>query len=75
MIIASKGAAGVTGAGLATLAGGLSSHRPELLDGLIDLPEPLKADPNAAAALNEILGGWGVPRKRALLAKERAGKR
>ena len=28
MIIASKGAAGVTGAGLATLAGGLSSHRP-----------------------------------------------
>ncbi len=34
MIIASKGAAGVTGAGMATLAGGLSSHRPELLDGV-----------------------------------------
>ena len=34
MIIASKGAAGGTGAGLATLAGGLSSHRPELLDGV-----------------------------------------
>jgi aerobic C4-dicarboxylate transport protein len=34
MIIASKGAAGVTGAGLATLAGGLSSHRPDLLDGV-----------------------------------------
>lgn len=34
MIIASKGAAGVTGAGLATLAGGLQAHRPELLDGL-----------------------------------------
>jgi aerobic C4-dicarboxylate transport protein len=34
MIIASKGAAGVTGAGLATLAGGLSSHRPELLEGV-----------------------------------------
>ena len=34
MIIASKGAAGVTGAGLATLAGGLASHRPELLDGV-----------------------------------------
>jgi len=34
MIIASKGAAGVTGAGLATLAGGLESHRPELLDGV-----------------------------------------
>ncbi len=34
MVIASKGAAGVTGAGLATLAGGLSTHRPELLDGV-----------------------------------------
>ena len=34
MIIASKGAAGVTGAGLATLAAGLQSHRPELLDGI-----------------------------------------
>jgi len=34
MIIASKGAAGVTGAGMATLAGGLASHRPELLDGV-----------------------------------------
>jgi aerobic C4-dicarboxylate transport protein len=34
MIIASKGAAGVTGAGLAVLAGGLSAHRPELLDGV-----------------------------------------
>ncbi len=34
MIIASKGAAGVTGAGLATLAGGLQSHRPELVEGI-----------------------------------------
>ncbi len=34
MIVASKGAAGVTGAGLATLAGGLQSHRPDLLDGI-----------------------------------------
>ncbi|MFJ3931738.1 MULTISPECIES: cation:dicarboxylate symporter family transporter [unclassified Streptomyces] len=34
MVIASKGAAGVTGAGLATLAGGLQSHRPELVDGV-----------------------------------------
>src|SRR6478672_10293025 len=34
MIIASKGAAGVSGAGLATLAAGLQSHRPELLDGV-----------------------------------------
>jgi aerobic C4-dicarboxylate transport protein len=34
MMIASKGAAGVTGAGLATLAGGLSAHRPDLVDGV-----------------------------------------
>ena len=34
MIIASKGAAGVSGAGIATLAAGLQSHRPELLDGV-----------------------------------------
>jgi aerobic C4-dicarboxylate transport protein len=34
MIIASKGAAGVTGAGLATLAAGLQSHRPELVNGV-----------------------------------------
>ena len=34
MVIASKGAAGVTGAGLATLAGGLASHRPAMLDGV-----------------------------------------
>ncbi|MEU0541558.1 cation:dicarboxylase symporter family transporter [Nocardia sp. NPDC005978] len=34
MIVASKGAAGVTGAGLATLAGGIQSHRPDLLDGV-----------------------------------------
>jgi aerobic C4-dicarboxylate transport protein len=34
MIVASKGAAGVTGAGLATLAGGLQSHQPALVDGV-----------------------------------------
>ncbi|MFC9979732.1 cation:dicarboxylate symporter family transporter [Gordonia sp. NPDC127522] len=34
MIIASKGAAGVSGAGLATLAGGLQAHRPDMLDGV-----------------------------------------
>jgi aerobic C4-dicarboxylate transport protein len=34
MIIASKGAAGVTGAGLATLAGGLKAHQPALVDGV-----------------------------------------
>jgi len=34
MIIASKGAAGVSGAGIAALAAGLQSFRPELLDGV-----------------------------------------
>ena len=34
MIIASKGAAGVTGAGLATLAGGLQAHAPQLVGGV-----------------------------------------
>ncbi|MEZ0492446.1 cation:dicarboxylate symporter family transporter [Kineococcus sp. TBRC 1896] len=34
MVIASKGAAGVSGAGLATLAGGLAAHKPALLDGV-----------------------------------------
>lgn len=34
MMVASKGAAGVSGAGLATLAAGLQAHRPELLDGV-----------------------------------------
>ncbi len=34
MMVASKGAAGVTGAGMATLAGGLASHRPDLVDGV-----------------------------------------
>jgi len=34
MVIASKGAAGVSGAGLATLAGGLQSHRPDLVPGV-----------------------------------------
>ncbi|MEV7738437.1 cation:dicarboxylase symporter family transporter [Streptomyces sp. NPDC088921] len=34
LFVASKGAAGVTGAGLATLAGGLQSHKPALVDGI-----------------------------------------
>ena len=34
MMIASKGAAGVTGAGLAVLTGGLQSHRPDLVEGV-----------------------------------------
>ncbi|AGW42395.1 Na+/H+ dicarboxylate symporter [Leifsonia xyli subsp. cynodontis DSM 46306] len=34
MIIASKGAAGVTGAGIATLAAGLQTYRPDLVNGV-----------------------------------------
>lgn len=34
MMVASKGAAGVSGAGLATLAGALQTHRPALVDGV-----------------------------------------
>jgi aerobic C4-dicarboxylate transport protein len=34
MIIASKGAAGVSGVGIATLASGLQSHRPGLVNGV-----------------------------------------
>jgi len=34
MMVASKGAAGVSGAGIATLAGGLQSHRPDLVEGV-----------------------------------------
>ncbi len=34
MVVASKGAAGVTGAGLATLAGGLQAFRPDLVNGV-----------------------------------------
>jgi aerobic C4-dicarboxylate transport protein len=34
MILASKGAAGVSGAGLATLGGGLAAHRPDLVEGV-----------------------------------------
>ncbi|MFJ2827322.1 cation:dicarboxylate symporter family transporter [Streptomyces sp. NPDC087263] len=34
LFVASKGAAGVTGAGIATLAGGLQAHKPALVDGI-----------------------------------------
>ena len=34
MMVASKGAAGVSGAGIAILAGGLQSHKPALVDGV-----------------------------------------
>jgi aerobic C4-dicarboxylate transport protein len=66
MIIASKGAAGVTGAGLATLAGGLQSHRPDLVDGVgliagIDrFMSEARALTNFAgnAVATVLIGGW-----------------
>jgi aerobic C4-dicarboxylate transport protein len=66
MIIASKGAAGVTGAGLATLAGGLQSHRPDLVPGVglivgIDrLMSEARALTNFAgnAVATVIIGAW-----------------
>ena len=74
MVIASKGAAGVTGAGLATLAGGLSSHRPELLDG-VGLIVGIDRFMSEARALTNfagnsvatvLIGTWtGSPRPRA----------
>ena len=57
MIIASKGAAGVSGAGLATLAGGLSSHRPELLDG-VGLIVGIDRFMSEARALTNFAGNW-----------------
>jgi aerobic C4-dicarboxylate transport protein len=66
MVIASKGAAGVTGAGLATLAGGLSTHRPEMLDG-VGLIVGIDRFMSEARALTNfagnsiatvIIGGW-----------------
>ncbi|HSE72321.1 MAG TPA: cation:dicarboxylase symporter family transporter, partial [Nocardioidaceae bacterium] len=76
MIIASKGAAGVTGAGLATLAGGLASHRPDLVDGVglivgIDrFMSEARALTNFAgnAVATVLVGTWtgGFDRERAL---------
>ena len=66
MMVASKGAAGVTGAGLATLAAGLQSHRPELLDG-IGLVVGIDKFMSEARALTNfsgnavatvVIGGW-----------------
>ncbi|MET3805903.1 aerobic C4-dicarboxylate transport protein [Nakamurella sp. UYEF19] len=66
MIVASKGAAGVTGAGLATLGGGLASHRPDLVPGvgLIVAIDRFMSEAraltnfsgNAVATL--VIGGW-----------------
>jgi aerobic C4-dicarboxylate transport protein len=66
MILASKGAAGVTGSGLATLAGGLQSHRPDLVNGVglivgIDrFMSEARALTNFAgnAVATVLVGGW-----------------
>ena len=55
MILASKGAAGVTGAGLATLAGGLQAHRPDLLDG-VGLIVGIDRFMSEARAITNIIG-------------------
>ncbi|MGH3738898.1 MAG: cation:dicarboxylate symporter family transporter [Micromonosporaceae bacterium] len=80
MVVASKGAAGVTGAGLATLAGGLQSHRPDLVDGVgfivgIDrFMSEARALTNFAgnAVATVLVGSWtgelDRPRARAVLA-------
>jgi aerobic C4-dicarboxylate transport protein len=77
MIIASKGAAGVSGAGLAVLAGGLQSFRPELLDGVglivgIDrFMSEARAITNFTgnAVATVLIGSWT-----GMLDKERAGR-
>lgn len=83
MVIASKGAAGVSGAGLATLAGGLQSHRPDLVPGVgfivgIDrLMSEARALTNFAgnAIATVIIGTWvgeiDKEQARAVLAGER----
>ncbi|MFJ7997749.1 cation:dicarboxylate symporter family transporter [Streptomyces sp. NPDC096310] len=83
MIIASKGAAGVTGAGLATLAGGLQSHRPELVDGVglivgIDrFMSEARAMTNFAgnAVATVLIGTWTKEIDKAQVAEVLAGNR
>jgi aerobic C4-dicarboxylate transport protein len=83
MIIASKGAAGVTGAGLATLAGGLQSHRPDLVDGVgfivgIDrLMSEARALTNFAgnAVATVLIGTWTSEIDRSQCAAVLAGQR
>jgi aerobic C4-dicarboxylate transport protein len=82
MIIASKGAAGVTGAGLATLAGGLQSHRPDLVDGVglivgIDrFMSEARALTNFAgnAIATVLIGGWTGELDRVKLSSVLAGE-
>lgn len=66
MVIASKGAAGVTGAGLATLGGGLATHRPDLVPGvgLIVAIDRFMSEARALtnfsgnAVATIVIGGW-----------------
>jgi aerobic C4-dicarboxylate transport protein len=66
MMIASKGAAGVSGSGMAVLASGLQSHKPALVDGIgliigIDrFMSEARAVPNFAgnAVATVIIGTW-----------------
>jgi len=82
MILASKGAAGVTGAGLATLAGGLQSHQPELVSGVglivgIDrFMSEARALTNFAgnAVATVLVGGWTGELDRAKLDRVLAGQ-
>ncbi|QHC25382.1 cation:dicarboxylate symporter family transporter [Streptomyces sp. GS7] len=82
MVIASKGAAGVTGAGLATLAGGLQSHRPDLVDGVglivgIDrFMSEARAMTNFAgnAVATVLIGTWTKEVDRARVAEVLAGR-
>jgi aerobic C4-dicarboxylate transport protein len=81
MILASKGAAGVTGSGLATLAGGLQSHRPDLVNGVglivgIDrFMSEARALTNFAgnAVATVLVGGWTGELDRAKMARVLAG--
>jgi aerobic C4-dicarboxylate transport protein len=81
MILASKGAAGVTGAGLATLAGGLQSHRPDLVNGVglivgIDrFMSEARALTNFAgnAVATVLVGGWTGELDRSKMARVLGG--
>jgi aerobic C4-dicarboxylate transport protein len=81
MILASKGAAGVTGAGMATLAGGLQAHRPDLVSG-VGLVVGIDRFMSEARALTNfagnsiatvLIGTWTKELDRARLARVLAG--
>jgi aerobic C4-dicarboxylate transport protein len=83
MIIASKGAAGVSGAGLATLAGGLQSFRPDLVNGvgvivgvdrfMSEARALTNFTGNAVATI--LIGGWTRQLDRARLDEVLRGRR